>query len=60
MRFIYPRRSVFFYLSDVWVKASLIQGYVCVSSFESEVIPRSMMYDSTSENEGKYGQILQT
>ena len=45
----------FFYLSDVWVKGSLIQGYVYVSSLESEVIPRSMMYDSTSENKGKYG-----
>ena len=28
------------------------------SSFKSEVIARSMMYDSTSENKEKYGQIL--
>ena len=28
---------------------------VYVSSFESEVIARFMMYGSTSENKGKYG-----
>ena len=28
--------------------------------FESEVIARFMMYDSTSENKEKYGQILRT
>ena len=34
--------------------------YVHVSSFESEVIARFMMYDSTSENKEKYGYILRT
>ena len=49
---------MFFYILDVWVKTSSIQGYVCEcecfesnvsTSFESEVIACSMMYDSTSE-----------